>query len=144
MCGCLWDTIFQASTFNKPKKADKIYGIQLKLIYFVWNTYSYNLYRTCCFNYLRKRSSAPIQQQQPPSQSSNAVEYVDNTIWLTKGDLDKLIRKEIVRLQDSQAVSRLELNQKPPKKDIELPKATNSNQIDMPNNRDQIHLIYDI
>lgn len=60
---------------------------------------------------------------------------------MTKGELEKLIRMELARFQDTQP--RIDLNHKTAKQD-DFSKTTNSNQSDLPNNRDQIHVIYDI
>lgn len=99
-------------------------------------------HRTCCFNYLRKRSLPPSSALQQIQQSqASANEYDSNGIWMTKNELEKLIRKEWSRLQESQLHS--DPAQKSTKKD-EFPKSTNSNQIDLANNHDQIRVIYDI
>lgn len=97
----------------------------------------FSIFRTCCFNYLRKRSSPPIQQSQTLS-----TEYDDNAIWLNKPELEKIIRNEYLRQYNP---NRMELNQKGAKKDDQQKSTltSNSNQI-LTNNHDQIRVIYDI
>lgn len=87
--------------------------------------------RTCCFNYLRKRSSSAAIQPQFSS------EYEENGIWLNKIELEKLIHNEIVRQQSV-------ANQKSPKKDDFQKSTASTNQIGLSNNHDQMRVIYDI
>lgn len=86
---------------------------------------------TCCFNYLRKRSSPPA-----PPQPVNP-EYEENTIWLNKAEVEKLIHNELMHQQNI-------LNQKAPKKDDFQKSATTSGQIGAGNNHEQMRVIYDI
>ncbi|XP_031633311.1 uncharacterized protein LOC116347053 [Contarinia nasturtii] len=90
-------------------------------------------FRTCCFNYLRKRSS-PSLQPQPIN------EYEENGIWLNKVELEKLIHNELMHQQNPNI-----LNQKAPKKDDFPKSASISNQLGPNNNNhDQMRVIYDI
>lgn len=75
-------------------------------------------YRTCCFNYLRKRSSPP-----GPQQMLNA-ELEENNIWMNRAELDRLMRSELMREQNH-----LELNQKPQTKEEFQKSAPTSNTI---------------
>lgn len=93
----------------------------------------FSLCSTCCFNYLRKRSSPSLQSQ--PMNS----EYDENGIWLEKNDLGKMIRNELMHQQNLNI-----LNQKAPKKDDYQKSAPISNELGTNNNHDQMRIIYDI
>lgn len=88
---------------------------------------------TCCFNYLRKRSAPPA-----PPQPVN-TEFEENTIWLNKAELEKLIHNEMMHQQNLNI-----LNQKTPKKDDFQKSTTSSTQNGLGNNHDQMRVIYDI
>ncbi|XP_055323679.1 U-scoloptoxin(20)-Cw1a [Sitodiplosis mosellana] len=88
-------------------------------------------FRTCCFNYLRKRSSPPAQPQ------PILPEYEENYIWLNKAEVEKLIQNELMHQQNLNY-----LNEKAPKKDEKS--TTTSTQIGLGTNHDQMRAIYDI
>lgn len=85
--------------------------------------------RTCCFNYLRKRSSSPPLQLRPP------VLFDENGIWMNKAEFEQMIHHPN------------EFNGKSSKKD-EYPKsagiASGSGAPVASNNHDQLNVIYDV
>lgn len=92
--------------------------------------------RTCCFNYLRKRSSPFVPRALEPQ---SLAEMEDINIWMNKAELERIMRNEMMREQN---INHLDLNQKSQSKD-EFQKSTpssNTNQI----SHDQMRVIYEV
>lgn len=94
------------------------------------------LIRTCCFNYLRKRSSPPISSI---SQQIVNPELDENNIWVNRAELERLLRNELIREQSN--INHL-ANQKTQSKE-EFQKSTPTSTTNQ-NNHDQMRVIYEI